>query len=694
MTEPLYFNRELSWLAFNQRVLDEAIDADQPLLERLRFLAITASNLDEFFMVRVGGLTLVTDRDSRDPSGLTPAMQLEAISRVTHQMMRDQYDCFVNDVEPAMAAAGIRRLQPAQLNERQAEALELVFDAEIFPVATPMAVDQDRPFPVLGNQMLHACVRLSPAGEDPRDRFAIVPLGHSLSRVLTVPADGGYCFLLIEDAVRAMAQKYFPGELVEECVAFRITRNADFAVDDDEASDLLLEMQQVLTARREGGCVRLELERDASDALREFLMAALRVDEAALYVPAGPLDLASLMPLCDLGGYEALRFAPWTPQPAPEVDETDMFATIAAGDLLLHHPYDSFDPVVRLIQQAAQDPDVIAIKQILYRTSRDSPVVSALRDAAKQGKYVTTLVELKARFDEARNIEWARSLEQAGAQVIYGIKGLKTHAKICVIVRREPHGIQRYVHFGTGNYNERTARLYTDVSYFTCREALGLDASRFFNAITGFSQPLQYNCIEAAPLGLRERLLELIDGETQRRKQGEKARIFAKMNSLVDPEIIQALYTASDAGVKIRLNVRGICCLRPGVSGLSENIEVVSIVDRFLEHSRICYFLHGGDEQVYISSADWMPRNLDRRVELLVPIEDESSKRKVIRVLEACFDDNVKARRLLPNGSYQRLGKGKPFRAQQCLMDEATEAVRQAQQLERTQFTPHKPSNQ
>ena len=689
-----FINRELSWLSFNQRVLDEAIDRQQPLLERLRFLAITASNLDEFFMVRVGGLTLVKDRAVKDPAGMTPAMQLEAISEVTHQMMDDQYACFVEDVEPAMASQGIRRLAPNELNERQREALAQIFATEVFPVATPMAIDLDQPFPLLSNQMLHALVRLQPAGDDPRERFAILPLGHSINRVLSLPSDGGYVYLLVEDAVRSQVQQYFPGEPVEECVAFRLTRNADFAVDEDEAEDLLAEMQEVLTARQEGACVRLEVEQGVSEASRAFLQESLGVDASHLFLAPGPIDLAGMMPLCDLPGYENLRHPPWTPLPSPDCDTTDMFAAIREGDILLHHPYDSFDPVVKLLQQAASDPDVLAIKQTLYRTSRDSPIIAALRSAAKRGKYVTALVELKARFDEAQNIEWARRLEQSGAQVVYGVKGLKTHAKICVIVRREPQGIQRYLHFGTGNYNEKTARLYTDISYFTCREAFGQDGSRFFNAITGFSQPLQFNLLDAAPLGMRERLLELIDGETQRKKQGEKARIIAKMNSLVDPQIIEALYTASQAGVKIRLNVRGICCLKPGVKGLSDNIEVISIIDRFLEHSRISYFYHGGDELVYISSADWMPRNLDRRVELLVPIEDDACKRKVVRVLEACFEDNVKARRLLDDGGYKRLkSKANPSQCQVRLAEQALEALQRAEQFERAQLQPHKPQS-
>ncbi|MCA9163761.1 MAG: polyphosphate kinase 1, partial [Planctomycetales bacterium] len=412
----------------------------------------------------------------------------------------------------------------------------------------------------------------------------------------------------------------------------------------------------------------------------------------------GPLDLSSFMRISGLQGFDHLRDEAWPPQPSPDVDPTrSMFDIIRERDVLLSHPYESFEPIVRLLEEAANDPDVLAIKQILYRTSRDSPIVAALMRAAQRGKHVTVIVELKARFDEQRNIGWAKTLEQEGVQVVYGVKGLKTHAKLCIVVRREPHGIQRYMHFGTGNYNEATARLYGDISYMTCNDDFGADASSFFNAITGYSQPQQFRKIEAAPLGLRDKILEMIEVETQRKQQGQKAHIAAKLNSLVDPAIIDALYAASQAGVTVKLNIRGICCLRPGVPGLSDNISVISIVDRFLEHARILYFYHGGDERLYISSADWMSRNLDRRVELLTPVEDTACRRKLIGILDTYFRDNTRARRLLPDGGYEMLMPKKnqpPFRSQEALYQQACEAVRQARQSQRTTFQPHRADGQ
>jgi polyphosphate kinase len=439
----------------------------------------------------------------------------------------------------------------------------------------------------------------------------------------------------------------------------------------------------------------LEVPADASDTTCRFLQCCLDVPDGILTKTPGPLDLAAFMRLSELPGFDNLKNESWPPKPSPNVDlRSTMFEVIARRDVLLHHPYESFEPVVRLIEEAADDPDVLAIKQTLYRTSRNSPVVAALCRAAEKGKRVTALVELKARFDEERNIEWARSLEQASVQVIYGVKGLKTHAKVCIIVRREPHGVQRYVHFGTGNYNEITARIYSDISYMTNDEELGADAISFFNAVSGYSQPQQFRKIEAAPAGLRDRLLEMIETETQRKQQGQRAYITAKMNSLVDPAIIEALYTASQAGVKIQLNVRGICCLRPGVKGLSDNITVVSVVDRFLEHSRIVYFYHGGDERVFISSADWMPRNLDRRVELLVPVDDTASRRRLISILDVYFRDNVKARVLQPDGSYTKVRmsgrRKKPVSSQQVFYDEACDALKRAEQSRRTTFEPYR----
>lgn len=692
---PRYFNRELSWLEFNERVLEEARDDSNLPLERLKFLAITGSNLDEFFMVRVGGLTLLAEGGvvSADPAGMTPRQQLEAITDRAGRMLADQYECFSTQLEPLLAEAGIRRVAPADYTQRQARNLERYVADEILSVLTPMAVRGEGDFPQLVNQMLCVCVRLKPAQGGDKPRFALIPFGRSAHRFVTVHAEKGFAYTLLEDVVARFLHLFFPGEETVECVPFRITRNADMGVRDDLAADLMTEIEEALDARKQSACVRLEIAAHASPTTRQFLQQALCVGDAAVYPCPGPIDLSAFMRLAELSGFDQLRNPPWPGQTPPRLDPgKSMFQAISRGDVLLIHPYDSFEPVVRLIEEAAEDPDVLAIKQTLYRTSRNSPIVAALEKAAERGKNVTAIVELKARFDEARNIEWARNLERAEVQVIYGVKGLKTHAKVCIIVRREPQGIQRYVHFGTGNYNESTARLYSDVSLMTCDEELGADAVSFFNAVTGYSQPQRFRKLEAAPIGLREKLLEMIEAETQRKREGQPARIAAKLNSLVDPKIIDALYAASQAGVEIKLNIRGVCCLRPGVPGLSENIEVLSIVDRFLEHARIIHFHHGGDERVFISSADWMPRNLDRRVELLVPVEDPAARNSLIDALEIYFRDTAKARRLLPSGLYERVqprNRRRSFRSQERLYRRAVAAVRLAKQSQRTVFEPH-----
>ena len=692
-----YINRELSWLEFNQRVLEEAEDESVPLLERLKFLAITDSNLQEFFMVRVGGLRMLARGNvtTRDPSGLTPTQQLALINQRTQRMVQELYDTYRLHLEPGLADAGFHRTCAQDLTESQRDYLSQLFNQEIGTVITPMAVSARPRFPLLRNLGLHLAVRLRPRARTRKQRFAVIPMGVSLDRFITLPSGTrGYRFVLLEDVARLFVGRLFPGEVVAECVAFRITRNADLSVEED-AADLLLQMQEVLAARKRGDCVRLEIQEPVTDTLLKFLKSALSLDDSAIYRVPGPVGLSAFMRLASMEGFDRLRYDRWPPQPHPNVDPArSIFAVLAQHDVLLSHPYDSFEPVLRLLQEAADDPDVLAIKQILYRTSSDSPVIAALARAARNGKYVTVIVELKARFDEAQNIEWARKLEQDGVQVIYGVKGLKTHAKACIVVRRETGGIVRYLHFGTGNYNENTARLYTDISLMTCDEALGSDASGFFNTITGYSAPQQFLKLEAAPLGLRKKVVELIDAEAERSAQDQPALIMAKMNSLVDAAIIEALYRASRRGVRILLNVRGICCLRPGMKGLSETITVVSIVDRFLEHSRVFYFRHGGEGKMYISSADWMPRNLDRRAELLVPIDDVAHRTTLISLLETTFADTVKGRRLLANGSYERLRSAdgeQPVRSQQAFYQQAREAVAQAQQASRTVFTPHRP---
>ncbi len=698
-----YINREMSWLAFNQRVLDQAINPNVALLERLKFLAITSSNLDEFFMVRVGGLQLQHQAAvaSTDQSGLSVTEQLDAIRQRTTRMIAQQYACFLEELEPALAGHGIERIRLADAGVRHREAADRIFQEEIFPVLSPMAIHASDDFPLLVNHALYVCVQIAipkakrqAAGAD--FRFAVIPLGRALPRILTLPAEHGFCYALLEDLVSCFASSFFSGEQVLATAAFRISRNADVSVQEDSAADLLHGMKELLQQRKTAECVRLEIDSRANLEMVRFLQHCLRVSDYKTTYSPNPLDLSAFMQLNGLEGFDHLRDTPWSPQRNPAIDPTQsMFSTIAEGDVLLCHPYESFGPVVRLIEEAADDPDVLAIKQTLYRTSRNSPIVSALRKAAERGKYVTAIVELKARFDEARNIEWAQELEEAQVQVIYGVKNLKTHAKVCIIVRREPRGIVRYMHFGTGNYNEATARFYADISYFTCSDELGTDASAFFNAITGYSQPQQYHALEAAPIGLRKKIIGLIDAEIERKKQGQRALIMVKLNALVDPAIIEALYRASQAGVTVRLNIRGVCCLRPNVPGLSENITVVSIVDRILEHARVIYFHHGGDDLVFISSADWMPRNLDRRVELLVPVPDNACKRRLMHMLESCFRDTSNSWQLQSDGSYVRreTENGQPaLRVQELLHNQAVDAIKQSEQKRRTVFEPHQPA--
>ncbi|MEI6564280.1 MAG: polyphosphate kinase 1 [bacterium] len=696
MADPksLFLNRELSWLEFNQRVLEEALDPSNAPLERLKFLAITASNLDEFFMVRVGSLQIKQEenRNNPDPAGLTPHEQLAQIHHRVLQMVTAQQACMAS-IEEALAAGGVRRLSPEQLSPAQAQHVQSVFSHEIFPLLTPLAASEPAPFPVLPGLILCLAVRLQSQTEKQEIRTAFVPIPKNVSRLVMVESGKGMAFVLVEEVIRQHLALFFPGETILETAAFRISRNADMAAREDLAGDLLEEMRNVLTRRRDSDCVRLELSAGASAAMHQFLKHELDLHERDIYTISGPLALSGFFTLGVAPGDTTLRAPPWNPVPSPEVPAGEsLFAILSRRDLLLYHPFDSFEPVQRLIQQAADDPDVLAIKQILYRTSRKSPLVAALARAAEQGKQVTAIVELKARFDEARNISWAEELEKSGVQVIYGIKGLKTHAKLCLILRREPNGIRRYMHFGTGNYNEITAGIYTDVSFLTANETLASDAALFFNTITGYAQPTKFQKIEAAPIGLRDRLLELIEGETARASQGQKAHIMAKLNSLVDPLLIKALYAASQAGVKIELIVRGICCLRPGVATLSNNISVISIVDRFLEHSRILYFENGGEPRVFISSADWMPRNLDRRIELLTPVEDHASRDKLFTILKTCLADTVKGWRLRPDGTYTRPpAKGsKAIRSQDTLYRAALSREAEAK-TQPVVFQPYRP---
>ena len=688
-----YLNRELSWLEFNQRVIDEAADATNPLLERLRFLSISGSNLDEFFMVRVGGLVTMrrTEPAKRDAAGMTAAEQLAAISRRAGEMMVEQSELLRAVLLPALVEAGIRIAVAKELTQAQADVAERRFVEELQSRFTPMRIRADRPFPLLRSGTLNVAVRFRPDAEG-NPRLAVIPFGPLRDRFLGLPSPEGTLVIPAEAVVERFVDRFFPGEEVLETAPFRISRNADVSVRDELSPDLVEDMEQMLEAREEAECVRLVVAGRATRTLRDLLRRALKVPTAYVYELPEPLDMASFGELCSLPGFDHLRWDSRPPQPSPRVDaRKDIFSSIRSHDVLLVHPFESFDPVVRLVEEAAADPDVIAVKQVLYRTARDSRIAAALKRAAQAGKNVTALVELKARFDEARNIGWARDLERAGVQVIYGVEGLKTHAKACVVIRREPAGIRRYVHFGTGNYNEVTARLYTDVGLLTADEDLGFDAVNFFNALGGYSQAQGFRRIAVAPFTLRDRLVELVHGEIERKKAGLPARVRAKFNSLSDPAMVELFYEASAAGVPVELNVRGICCLRPGVKGLSETIRVTSIVGRYLEHARIFHFHQGGDDAVWIGSADLMSRNLDRRVELLVPVEEPTARRRLMHVLDACLADPVKGRELLADGGYRHPSPAKrAVSSQDQLYEEACDEAERAAHAQLRLLKPHR----
>jgi polyphosphate kinase len=694
-----YLNRELSWIEFNQRVLNEALREDLPLLERVKFLAITASNLDEFFQVRIGGLMLLrrSGRKTPDASGLTPTKNLASLRQRILKMSADQYSLLTTSIVPALEKSGIFPLQIQDLSTSQTTQVSATFQDLISPLLTPLAVDPAGPPPMVpALQIIVACRLLDP--ETQSTRHALIPIPDSLGRRQTVATeDGSVAFLLIEDLVANCAEQLFPGESVTATTAFRVTRNGDIAVQEEDATDFAEEMEDVLSARRFADTVRLEIRSDSPRDLARMIKSVTSVTPQETYRVDGPPGLASFMELAFLSGFDHLRDADWPAQNSPAITPgTSLFETIANKDVLLFHPYESFEPVLRLIEEAAEDPDVIAIKQVLYRTARKSRIIDALIKAAENGKHVTALVELKARFDEARNLDRADELQRAGAQIVYGVKGLKTHAKICLIVRREAGHLRRYVHLGTGNYNETTSRLYTDLSYLTCKPEYGNDASLFFNAVTGRSKLLRFQRLVPAPTAMKPELLDLIAGEAERAKQGLPARIIAKVNSLHDPEIINALYKASQAGVEIRLNVRGICCLKPGDPKYSKNIEVISVIDRFLEHARLFYFHRGGDPGVYISSADWMTRNLEKRVELMIPIEEPALKRRLVRILEAFFLDNTQASRLMPDGSSQRITRTKgqkAFRVQDHFYQTARKASKAREHELSMTFEPHVPSS-
>ncbi len=677
LTKPEYFyNRELSWLKFNLRVLKEAMVKDTPLLERLKFIAISASNLDEFFMVRVASLWSNFDSgvEKRDASGMSVHEQLVAISQAAHEQVRTQTKSLIA-LMAEMDAVKLHFRRVKDLSELGKDWLEEYYREVVFPVLTPMAVDASRPFPFLANKTLNLAVELIKA--DGEHSMGLIQVPSVLDRIVEVEPEGKRTFVFLEDIIASHCHDLFKGCHILDMVSFRVTRDSDLDLEEDDSVDLMKEVEESLRKRKRGAAVRLEIFKTNNNRIKKFLEENLDVTEMEVYEINGPLDPTCFFKFIGMKGMWPWLYEPFVPQRPRELpDDSDLFAAIRENDILLHHPYESFDPVVKLVSDAADDPQVLAIKQTLYRVSGNSPIVAALARAAENGKQVTVLVELKARFDEENNILWARRLEKAGCHVIYGLVGLKTHAKIILIVRKEDNGIKRYLHLGTGNYNDSTAKLYTDLGLMTANDEFGSDASAFFNLLSGYSEPPVWNKLVMAPLGLREKIYALIDNEIVMVRAGREGHIIAKMNSLIDQPVIQKLYEASAAGVHIDLIVRGICGLRTGIEGISDNITVRSIVGRQLEHSRIFWFANGGEEQLYLSSADWMPRNLNDRVELFFPVETEEHIHRIKALLDLYLRDNVGAHMMQSNGSYRRVrNKLEPVSAQSTLYEMAQLAV-------------------
>ena len=677
LTKPEYFyNRELSWLKFNLRVLKEAMVKETPLLERLKFIAISASNLDEFFMVRVAGLWSNFDSgvEKRDASGMSVHEQLVAISQAAHEQVRTQTKSLIA-LMAEMDAVKLHFRRVKDLSELGKDWLEEYYREVVFPVLTPMAVDASRPFPFLANKTLNLAVELIKA--DGEHSMGLIQVPSVLDRIVEVEPEGKRTFVFLEDIIASHCHDLFKGCHILDMVSFRVTRDSDLDLEEDDSVDLMKEVEESLRKRKRGAAVRLEIFKTNNNRIKKFLEENLDVTEMEVYEINGPLDPTCFFKFIGMKGMWPWLYEPFVPQRPLELpDDSDLFAAIRANDILLHHPYESFDPVVKLVSDAADDPQVLAIKQTLYRVSGNSPIVAALARAAENGKQVTVLVELKARFDEENNILWARRLEKAGCHVIYGLVGLKTHAKIILIVRKEDNGIKRYLHLGTGNYNDSTAKLYTDLGLMTANDEFGSDASAFFNLLSGYSEPPVWNKLVMAPLGLREKIYALIDNEIAMVRSGREGHIIAKMNSLIDQPVIQKLYEASAAGVHIDLIVRGICGLRTGIEGISDNITVRSIVGRQLEHSRIFWFANGGEEQLYLSSADWMPRNLNDRVELFFPVETEEHIHRIKALLDLYLRDNVGAHMMQSNGTYRRVrNKLEPVSAQSTLYEMAQLAV-------------------
>ena len=677
LNKPEYFyNRELSWLKFNLRVLKEAMFKEAPLLERLKFIAISASNLDEFFMVRVAGLWNSLDNgvEKLDATGLSVKEQLEAISESAHEQIRTQTK-YLMALLGEMDAVGLHFRRVENLSDVGKDWLEEYYREVIYPVLTPMAVDASRPFPFLANKTQNLAVELIKS--DGEQSMGLIQVPSVLDRILEIPSEERRTFVFLEDVIASHCQDLFKGCQILDVVPFRVTRDSDLDLEEEDSVDLLKEVEESLRKRKRGAAVRLEIFKTNNSRIKKFLEENLDVSDLEIYEINGPLDPTCFFKFTGLKGMWPWLHEPFVPQRPLELpDDSDLFAAIRQNDILLHHPYESFDPVVKLVSDAADDPRVLAIKQTLYRVSGNSPIVAALARAAENGKQVTVLVELKARFDEENNILWARRLEKAGCHVIYGLVGLKTHAKIILIVRKEDNGIKRYVHLGTGNYNDSTAKLYTDLGLMTANDEFGIDASAFFNLLSGYGEPPVWNKLVMAPLGLREKIYALINNEIKMAQSGKEGRIIAKMNSLIDYPVIQKLYEASAAGVHIDLIVRGICGLRTGIEGISDNITVRSIVGRQLEHSRIFWFANGGEEQLYLSSADWMPRNLNDRVELFFPVETEEHIRRIKGLLDLYLRDNVGAHMMQSNGTYSRVhNKLEPVSAQATLYEMAQLAV-------------------
>jgi polyphosphate kinase len=683
LTDPqLFLNRELSWLAFNERVLREARNAGLPLYERIRFLALYAANLDEFFMVRVAGVKqqLAGGVASPEADGMLPVEQLAAIAERAHTLVAEQGRLWREELVPALHTHGVSLLSAAGLDDTWRAAARDHFTSEVFPALTPLAVDPGHPFPHLRNKSLNIAAVLRrdtkrrARGVVQETELAVIPVPSVMARLVPLPSLAGHAYVLLEDLIARSLGDLFPGFTVEHAAPFRVTRNWDLAVDEEESEDLLASIQDDLKRRERGATVRLELEAGASDALEEALKKALHLGTDDVYRSDAPLQLSDMVALSERDPRPELRVEPFTPAlPAALRDLESQFPVLAQRDVALHHPYESYDPVMRFIDDAADDPAVLAIKQTLYRLSAESPIAQALCRAAENGKQVAVLVELKARLDEANNIAWARRMEEAGVHVVYGLLGLKTHCKVALVVRREAGGLRRYVHLGTGDYNGQTARQYTDVSLFTAREEIADDVTALFNMLTGYSVPPKFKRLVVAPFNLRERLLQLIEREAERARKGEPARILAKMNNLVDASVIRALYSASQAGVRIDLMVRGICCLRPGLPGVSENIRVTSVIDRFLEHTRLFAFGVRERAEVFLTSADWMPRNFLRRIELMVPVEDPALRLRLLdEVLGFGLRDTAKATELKADGSYQPVppsAGGAGFRSQMAVLE-------------------------